>query len=66
MDRKHNTELTSNARTLQIRTEKIEQRSLTVIRIPNNEIYRNFEGVCMYIDNAVKESLRQPAADTSL
>ena len=41
-----------------IRTEKIEQRDLTVIRIPNNEIYRNFEGVCMYIDNAVKESLR--------
>ncbi len=39
-----------------IRTEKIEQRNLTVIRIPNNEIYRNFEGVCMYIDNAVKES----------
>ena len=49
-----------------IRTEKIEQRDLTVIRIPNNEIYRNFEGVCMYIDNAVKESLRQSATDTSL
>ena len=48
-----------------IRTERIEQRNLTVIRIPNNEIYRNFEGVCMYIDNAVKESLRQPTADTS-
>ena len=30
-----------------IRTEKIEQRDLTVIRIPNNEIYRNFEGVCI-------------------
>ena len=42
-----------------IRTEKIEQRNLTVIRIPNNEINKNFEGVCMYIDNAVKQSLSQ-------
>ena len=49
-----------------IRTEKIEQRNLTVIRIPNNEVNRNFEGVCQYIDNAVKESLRQPTAATSL
>jgi very-short-patch-repair endonuclease len=49
-----------------IRTEKLEQRNLTVIRIPNNEVNRNFEGVCQYIDNAVKESLRQPSTDTSL
>ena len=49
-----------------IRTEIIEQRNLTVIRIPNNEVNRNFEGVCMYIDNAVKESLRQSSTDTSL
>ena len=49
-----------------IRTEKIEQRNLTVIRIPNNEVNRNFEGVYQYIDNAVKESLRQSATDTSL
>ena len=49
-----------------IRTEKIEQRNLTVIRIPNNEVNRNFEGVCQYIDNTVKESLRQPTAATSL
>ena len=48
-----------------IRTEIIEQRNLTVIRIPNNEVNRNFDGVCMYIDNAVKESPRQPTADTS-
>ena len=48
-----------------IRTERIELRNLVVIRIPNNEVNRNFEGVCMYIDNAVKESLRQPTADTS-
>ena len=49
-----------------IRTEKIEQRNLTVIRIPNNEVNRNFEGVCQCIDNAGKESLRQPTAATSL
>ncbi len=39
-----------------IRTDKLEQRNLIVIRIPNNEINKNFEGVCQYIDNAVKES----------
>ncbi len=49
-----------------IRTERIEQRNLTVIRIPNNEVNRNFEEVCQYIDIAVKESLRQSATDTSL
>ena len=48
------------------RTERIEQRNLTVIRIPNNEVNRNFEGVCQYIDIAVKESLRQSTTDTSL
>ena len=50
----------------EIRTEIIEQRNLTVIRIPNNEVNRNFEGVCQYIDNTVKESLRQSSTDTSL
>ena len=49
-----------------IRTERIKQRNLTVIRIPNNEVNKSFEGVCQYIDIAVKESLRQSATDTSL
>ena len=40
-----------------IRTEKIESRNLTVIRIPNNEINQNFGGVCEYIDWCFKESL---------
>ena len=40
-----------------IRTEKIENRNLTVIRIPNNEVNKNFRGVCEYIDLFVKESL---------
>ena len=39
-----------------IRTEKIEERNLTVIRIPNNEINMNFNGVCEYIDFIVKNS----------
>ena len=49
-----------------IRTEKIEKRDLTVLRIPNGEINHNFEGVCRFLDEFVKESLRQPLADTSL
>ena len=36
-----------------IRTEKIENRNLYVIRIPNNEINNNFQGVCEYIDSIV-------------
>ena len=42
-----------------IRTEKIESRNLTVIRIPNNEISSNFYGVCEYIDMIVKQSLHR-------
>ena len=42
-----------------IRTEKIENRNLTVIRIPNNEVNKNFRGVCEYIDLFVKESLHR-------
>jgi very-short-patch-repair endonuclease len=42
-----------------IRTEVIENRNLTVIRIPNNEINRNFSGVCEYIDWKVRKSLHR-------
>ena len=42
-----------------IRTEKIKNRNLTVIRIPNNEISSNFYGVCEYIDMIVKQSLHR-------
>ena len=41
------------------RTKFLESYSLKVIRIPNNEISRNFRGVCAYIDAAVKQSLSQ-------
>ena len=41
------------------RTAFLENYGLTVIRIPNNEVIRNFRGVCEHIDAAVKESLSQ-------
>ncbi len=44
-----------------IRTERIEQRNLTVLRIPNNEIQHNFRGVCEYIDHLVKTALESPS-----
>ena len=42
------------------RTAFLKGYGLTVIRIPNNEINRNFRGVCEYIDAIVKQSLSQP------
>ncbi len=41
-----------------IRTERLEKRDLTIIRIPNNEIWYNFDGVCEYIDNYVKSNIK--------
>ena len=41
------------------RTSFLSDYDLTVIRVPNNEISHNFEGVCEYIDQAVKQSLSQ-------
>ncbi len=40
-----------------IRTEKIESRNLTVIRIPNICINRNFKEACFYVDEIVKQRL---------
>ena len=42
-----------------IRTEKIESRNLTIIRIPNICINRNFKDVCFYIDAVVSENLNK-------
>ena len=39
------------------RTAFLESYGLSVLRIPNNEVIRNFQGVCEYIDIAVKQSL---------
>ena len=41
------------------RTTFLEGYGLTVIRILNNEVSRNFQGVCEYIEAAVKQSLSQ-------
>ncbi len=41
------------------RTEYLERYGLTVIRIPNNEINNNFDGVCEYLDNLIIKSLSQ-------
>ena len=41
------------------RTAFLEAYGLTVIRIANNEVCRNFCGVCEYIDSVVKQSLSQ-------
>ena len=41
-----------------IRTEKLEEFNLTVIRIPNNDIDENLYGVCEYIDAFVKTSIK--------
>ena len=41
------------------RTAFLEGYGLAIIRIPNNEVSRNFCGVCEYIDVAVKQSLSQ-------
>lgn len=48
------------------RTEYLKGYDITVLRIPNNYVNGNFEGVCEYIDLAVQRSLSQPAADSSL
>ncbi len=42
-----------------IRTQVIENRNLTVIRIPNNAVNQNFRGVCEYIDLCVQEMISQ-------
>ena len=45
------------------RTAFLEGYGLTIIRIPNNEVSRNFRGVCEYIDVAVRQSLSQKSED---
>ena len=39
------------------RTEFLKQYGIKVIRIPNNELNANFNGVCEHIDIMVKQSL---------
>ncbi|MBO5339222.1 MAG: endonuclease domain-containing protein [Clostridia bacterium] len=39
------------------RTYELEKMYLSVLRIPNTEVFKNFSGVCRYIDSIVQESL---------
>ena len=45
------------------RTAFLKNYGLRVIRIPNNEVNRNFRGVCECIDTAVRQSLSQKSKD---
>ncbi|MBQ9953588.1 MAG: endonuclease domain-containing protein [Clostridia bacterium] len=48
-----------------VRTKELESMNLTVLRICNLDIDRNFSGVCEYIDLTVKKSLPQSASLTA-
>ncbi len=41
------------------RTKFLEHYDLMVLRIPNDEINRNFQGICEHIDDIVQQSLSQ-------
>ncbi len=47
------------------RTKELENMNLTVLRICNLDIDRNFYNVCEYIDSVVKKSLPQSALLTA-
>ena len=48
-----------------VRTSKLENLNLNVLRICNLDIDRNFNGVCEFIDLAIKNSLPQSALLTA-
>lgn len=41
----------------QTRSEFLEEYGLEIVRIPNNEINDNSDGVCEFIDSVVKEAV---------
>ncbi len=49
----------------QIRTDRLEERRLTVLRIPNNAVKQNFPGVCEFIMLAVMEALKRESVSPS-
>ena len=48
------------------RTAFLEGYGLRIIRIPNNEISRNFRGVYTYIDDAIQKSPAQTTKDEQI
>ena len=59
LDGSHHYEASAVSRDAE-RTAFLEGYNLRIIRIPNNEINRNFAGVCRYIDAIIQQSLSQP------
>ena len=53
------------ARKDELRTKDLTAMNLTVVRICNLDIDRNFHGVCAYIDRMVRQSLPQSASLTA-
>ena len=49
----------------EIRTKELQNMNLSVLRICNLDVDRNFGGVCEYIDMFVKNSLPQSASLTA-
>ncbi len=45
------------------RTHYLSQYGIKVVRIPNNEVIKNFQGVCQYIDMQVRQSPSHQSAD---
>ena len=43
----------------QQRTDYLREFGVSVVRIPNNEVMRNFSGVCDYIDEIIHSSLSE-------
>ena len=41
------------------RTDALALRGLSVVRIPNNELNKNFRGVCEYIDMIVQQRINE-------
>ena len=48
-----------------VRTEKLENMNLTVLRICNLDIDRNFNGVCEHINSIIKMTTPQSLRDSS-
>ena len=48
---------TENAEYDEKRTAELEKLGLKVIRIPNNEVFKNFDDFCVYIDHTVNDRL---------
>lgn len=57
MQRNHNKGTEKGKQYDEERTAFLEEYGLTVFRISNTEIQRNFQGVCEYIDHLVEQSL---------